>query len=63
MPSHLQIYDERDYKINILSTEHIGGSVVLNQSIESISFLHWNLFGYSSLKVNCINIYTLPRVK
>ena len=28
MPSHLQISEEGDYKINILSTEHGGGSVV-----------------------------------
>ena len=40
MPSHLQIYEERDYKLNILSTEHVGGSVVLNQSTESVSFLY-----------------------
>ena len=40
MPSHLQIYEERDYQINILSIEHVGGSVVLNQSIESVSFLY-----------------------
>ena len=40
MPSHLQIYEEGDYKINILSTEHGGGSVVSKQSIESVSFLY-----------------------
>lgn len=46
-------WTERLYVIMpILSTEHIGGSGIMGQLMKSVSFMYWNLFGYSGLEVN-----------